>query len=137
MNQLLLSDFLKNQGMKRASDHAERHYPDWKERALDYLKRFPWSRFMAEDVRTWAYQNGLPEAPSGRAWGAVIVRARKLGLIKFDGHQNVSNPRAHSTPAAVWVPRVTPSVASSPIRVSASKVGTLEAGGAALWRSKR
>jgi len=56
---------------------------------------------MTEDVRISS--EGIIEIPpSNRAWGGVIVRAVKSGLIKRIGFQNVNNPKAHKTPATLW-----------------------------------
>ena len=101
--QLEFGEYLKRKGMKRAVDHAERHHVSWGDRALAMIPRYPRSRFQAEEIRIWAYSQGLPEPPHGRAWGSVMVRAKNMGLIRCIGYQNVSNPNAHRTPAAVWI----------------------------------
>lgn len=92
----------RDQGIDRALENAELHHPAWSDLALDYLKRYPGKQFMAEEVRVWAHKNGLAEPPHARAWGGVIVKAKKLGLIEHCGYGNVSNPKAHRTPASVW-----------------------------------
>ena len=93
---------LRDKGIQRAINHAEREEPNWQQQALAYLMRYPGKRFQAEDVRLWAYENGLTPAPHDRAWGAVIIYAKKHGIIRFYGYKNVKNPKAHSTPASVW-----------------------------------
>jgi len=104
MNQLNIFEArkLRDEGMEQAEDAAISRVRDWPEQALDYLKRYPNKVFMAEDVRTWAYKNGLTPAPSGRAWGSIIATARKQGIIKHVGYSATSNPKSHSTPASVW-----------------------------------
>ncbi|MFH2064964.1 MAG: hypothetical protein ABIK15_07195 [Pseudomonadota bacterium] len=101
--QLELGEFLKQRGMKRALNHAERHHVSWGDRALSMLRKFPKSRFQAEELRAWSYGQGLPEPPHGRAWGSVMLKAKNMGLIRCIGYQNVSNPNAHRTPAALWI----------------------------------
>jgi|TARA_B100001964_G_C14031867_1_gene508649 hypothetical protein len=89
-------------GIKQSLDNANEKEPFWSEEALEYLKRYPHVSFMAEQVRVWAYANGLRLPPHNRAWGGVINKASKAGLIIHSGYSNVTNPKAHSTPASVW-----------------------------------
>ncbi len=90
-------------GIKRAIDNAEKKNILWKEYALEFVKEYPSIKFMVEDVRVWAYKNGLPKPPHGRAWGAVIREAVKDGTVRHCGFSNVKNPKAHRTPASVWI----------------------------------
>ena len=98
---------LRDQGMKRAVDHAELVYPDWKDQALAFLRGYAEMNkiFAAEDVRR-ASDGFVPEPPHLRAWGAVIVLARKKGWIRQSGFIQVSNPRAHSANAALWTSNI-------------------------------
>jgi hypothetical protein len=97
---------LRDAGMQLALFNAEDKVPGWAASAMAFLeqfiKRYPQLKFQTEDVRRWAYLNGLKNPPNERAWGSVISSAKKDGLIQFVGYENVSNPRAHSTPASVW-----------------------------------
>lgn len=93
---------LAQSGAKQAADHADAVHGDWSERAYQLLKRYPGRKFMAEEVAKWAYGQGLPKPPTGRAWGAVINRAKKEKIIRHIGYDRVSNEKAHSTPASVW-----------------------------------
>ncbi len=90
-------------GMQQAVDHANEASKQWSERAYKFLCNYLGSgkEFMAEDLRKES-QSIVPEPPSLRAWGAIIRRASKNGLIERIGYRNVSNVKAHSTPAAVW-----------------------------------
>jgi hypothetical protein len=97
---------LRNLGMEVAVEHAEAVEPDWKQTALRFVKKFvsyTSGEFMTEDVRMASLNGGVPEPPSKRAWGAVIVEAAKNGWIKRKGYGTVKNPKAHRTPAAIWV----------------------------------
>jgi hypothetical protein len=58
---------------------------------------------MVEDLRKFAYDMGLPKPPSERAWGSVISSAKRDGLVEHRGFSSVKNPKAHKTPASVWV----------------------------------
>lgn len=96
---------LKNGGMAVASLNAEYANQGWNEEAFYLLKKYLKTHignFMCEHVRAFARENLLPEAPSSRAWGSIIVRAVKEGLIVQVGFSKVSNPRAHNANAAVW-----------------------------------
>ena len=101
----LSGSVLRDRGIARAEDHAETEAPGWKDSALDMLRRYVrevGGRFQAEDVREFGRIQCLDEPPNSRAWGGVIVKAKKLGIIQFAGYENVSNPRAHATPASLW-----------------------------------
>jgi hypothetical protein len=90
-------------GIQRAVDHANYTNDGWSDAAysffLSYITRH--QSFMTEEVRAASY-GIVPEPPSLRAWGAVIVRAAREGLIRRIGYQQVKNANAHMTPAALW-----------------------------------
>ena len=92
----------KELGIKTAENHANAVHDNWSEVALKYLKKYikKHDRFMAEDVRN-ASKKYVPEPPSGRAWGGIMVKAHNLGLIRHVGYSNVKNEKAHRTPASV------------------------------------
>ncbi|HDY88544.1 MAG TPA: hypothetical protein ENH82_10605 [bacterium] len=56
---------------------------------------------MAEDIR-FASKDIVPDPPSARAWGSVVFRAVRNGLIHKVGYRNVTNEKAHCTPATLW-----------------------------------
>jgi hypothetical protein len=93
----------KEKGIKTALDNANAVTANWSESAISFIKSYPYRRFMAEDVREWAYKRGLAVPPHCRAWGGVINRAVKAGIITHDGFSSVKNPKAHRTPASVWL----------------------------------
>lgn len=94
---------LRDAGMQQAVDHAEQVHEGWSDVALNFLKNFAAKaeRFMTEDVRK-AAEGIVPEPPTARAWGAVVVKAKKAGFIKHVGFNQVKNKKAHCTPASVW-----------------------------------
>jgi len=94
---------LRDEGIEQALNHANETAERWSEIAYDFLKRYMLDNpvFMAENVRE-AAANIVPEPPSKRAWGGVLVRAAKEGLIIRMGFRNVKNARAHCTPATLW-----------------------------------
>lgn len=98
----------KEIGIQQAVEHANRIMPDWSENAYRYLESYivlhkRHHRFMTEDVRRAAELSlKVPIPPSKRAWGAIILRACKSGIIKKVGHDKVKNTNAHSAFASVW-----------------------------------
>lgn len=95
---------LRDKGMKQAVENAESRHEDWAARAYAALQNFIDERagldFMAEDVRRWATE--VPVPPSNRAWGAVILRGARSGIIKQVGYGKTTNKLAHRTPASIW-----------------------------------
>lgn len=109
MNQIEL-DFTKAQawatnGMNVAVLSADSHLSGWSDMALDKMMEFisiHKQPFLVEEVRRFAHFRGLPRPESDRAWGGVVSRAARRGLIKHVGYAKTSNPLAHNTPAALW-----------------------------------
>lgn len=100
---LFSGQHLRDVGMSKAIDNANRQNPNWSEIAYAFLLTYiaQNKEFMAEDVRE-ASKLVVPCPPSKRSWGGIIVRAAKSGLISKLGTRNVKNPKAHCTPATVW-----------------------------------
>lgn len=94
---------LRNSGMNQAETHANHLHHGWSHEAYSFLEGYARINptFMAEDVRT-ASAGVVPPPPSKRAWGAVIVRAAKAGIITSLGTRKVKNPRAHCANATLW-----------------------------------
>jgi hypothetical protein len=99
---------LRDEGMALAVDSANARHPIWSLRAIESLKRFllisiSASVFMTEEFRQWAENfDNLPTPPSGRAYGAVMIKAVKMRLITSYGYAKTTNPKAHRTPATLW-----------------------------------
>ena len=99
---------LRDKGIKQAIDNANDTHDKWSDKAykflLDYIKYGEGRdqyEFMTEDVRM-ASEGEIPKPPSNRAWGGIILRAVRAGLISRVGFSNVKNVKAHKTPATVW-----------------------------------
>ena len=94
---------LRDKGIKKASDNANNTHDKWSDKAYDFLLKYIkyQNQFMTEDVRV-ASEKAIPKPPSNRAWGSVILKAAKSGLINRVGFANVKNAKAHKTPASVW-----------------------------------
>lgn len=86
---------------------AEASGRDWMETAMRTLQwmladgRFS-DGFTSEDLRD-AADMIAPEPKDQRAWGAVMGRAAKMGLIRRSGFGYSRNKQAHNRPVAVWV----------------------------------
>jgi len=94
---------LRDKGISQAVNHADQQSENWSHYAyqflLSYIKQN--REFMSEDVR--AASVGIVDTPpSSRAWGGIIVRAVKSGLIRRKDFCTVKNPKAHCTPASLW-----------------------------------
>lgn len=92
---------LRDTGIKKAVEHADKVVESWSHMAYEHLKKYIvlHDEFMAEDLR---YDSKLPEPPSKRAWGGIMVRAAKSGLIYRVGFRAVKNPKAHCANASLW-----------------------------------
>ena len=94
---------LRDKGIKQAINNADDTHEKWSEKAYKFLTNYIRSHheFMTEDVRV-ASEKKIPIPPSNRAWGGIILRASKAGLITRVGFSSVKNVKAHRTPATVW-----------------------------------
>ena len=95
---------LRDQGINKAIDHANRIEDSWSDIAFTFLRSYMINHrmFMIEEVRE-ASKGIVPEPPSTRAWGGIVVKAVKQGLITRVGFKNVKNAKAHCTPASLWM----------------------------------
>lgn len=103
--ELFTGQQLKQEGMQRATENADRTHEGWSEKALSLLKEFVCKTdggFMGEDVREYATAKGLDVPPSKRAWGNVMVTAKAKGIIRSVSIGPVKNPKAHNANATVW-----------------------------------
>ena len=94
---------LRDKGINQAIDNADDTHERWSEKAYKFLINWIKTQyeFMTEDVRL-ASEKEIPIPPSNRAWGGIILRASRAGLISRVGFSNVKNAKAHRTPATVW-----------------------------------
>jgi hypothetical protein len=79
---------------QRCVASTERDVPDWSEQAGHYLRwfckirrsiLFPDPAWTCEQFRSWAYSKGLPFAKDDRAFGPIIAKAIRDGLIRSAG----------------------------------------------------
>ena len=94
---------LRDKGIKQAISNANDTHDKWSDKAYNFLTKWIKTQyeFMTEDVRI-ASEKEIPKPPSNRAWGGIILKASRAGLINRVGFSNVKNVKAHKTPATVW-----------------------------------
>jgi hypothetical protein len=99
---------LRDDGIKRAVEHANKVAVNWSDRAHAHLLFFllPKSRgaeFTCEQVREYAEAHGIDKPPDKRAWGHVMKRAAREGYaVKNGKYVEATDPKVHCSPAAVW-----------------------------------
>jgi hypothetical protein len=97
---------VRDAAIQVAAAHADSVDPLWSTSALDFLLKFmaanPGRTFLAEEVRAFAYERGLPTPPDLRAWGGVLQKASKSGLIAPAGFTTSKNRQAHMRPTQMW-----------------------------------
>lgn len=108
MNQQAQIDFSRarrDEGITRAVNHANQVERGWEDMAYEFFvnvflkhQRGP---FMCEDYRA-SCKGVVPDPPSLRAFGGIITKAKRRGLIKRIGIRPVKNPKAQMANATVW-----------------------------------
>src|SRR5690625_75765 len=98
---------LRDAGIERALENANEQIDNWSDIAYSALQVFvsehPDQTFMTEEVRNYAYDHlAIPYPPHCRAWGGVMLRASRQGLIRKVGVEPVKTPSNHMANAAVW-----------------------------------
>lgn len=95
----------RNKGIEKAVMHADQQVSNWSDRAYGFLLRFLSNHngaFMAEEVRSYAVLMDFEMPPHNRAWGGIMLKAAKAGIIERCGIQKVKNKKAHCANAALW-----------------------------------
>lgn len=98
----------RDAGIKQAKEHADAVSPQWSQRAYNlfvtWLKeQRPRKNFKGEDFRIFLELGELIERPpNDRAYGSIMQKAAKCGLIKKVGYTTTVNPKAHNTPCTLW-----------------------------------
>lgn len=93
----------RDAGINLALEHADAVAPAWAERAytvfLAYAKVTP--RFTAEQMRE-ACADQIEAPPQLRAWGGIIQKASRAGIIHFDSWSTMKAANVHCSSARVW-----------------------------------
>jgi hypothetical protein len=93
---------LRDEGIKEAIDHAMAVEPSWGDIAYSFLMNLkPTGIWMMEDIRK-AAEGIVPDPPDSRAWGAVVRKAARDGIIEKVGVQSKSSTVCHRGFASLW-----------------------------------
>lgn len=93
-------------GAQIAASHVDRTTSGtWTTQAWEFFTTWAQARqgesFQGEDVRLAALGT-VPSATDARAWGHILQRASRSGLIHRVGYAPVKDPRSHHCPKTVW-----------------------------------
>lgn len=93
------AELSRDLGITRAASRAHRHAPGWEDDAVEAVRRFALTHetFIAEDARATI---AIPDGVDGRAFGAVMQRARREGLIRADGYAPANS--SNRSPKVRW-----------------------------------
>lgn len=93
----------RDDGIARAAEHADAVEPRWTDRAFDLLRAHAEQHtfFTIEQLRK-AVAGQLPEPPTTRAWGAVVTRAMRAGIVKSEGWTTAEDPAVHCNLVTLW-----------------------------------
>jgi len=102
------AELLRDEGIQRAVDHADREIESWSDRASDMLlscarARGKGAEITSESIRNYAEFHDLPPPPDKRAWGAVMLKAARAGVIKKVGYTTANDPKVHCNPVSLWL----------------------------------
>lgn len=89
-----------------ALDFANREVNDWEILAMGWVRAVARSQLTltTSDVRDYAEGRGFPKAPDERAWGAIMRKSAKAGVIKAtDEWRTTERRRSHGRPERVWL----------------------------------
>lgn len=95
----------RDTGMALALDKADRDQEGWSDDAMVAVRSFTamnqGKSFLTEHLRAWAESAGIVEpAANERAWGAVMRRAAKEGLIQKIGY--APSASSNLSPKTLW-----------------------------------
>jgi hypothetical protein len=98
---------LRDHGIETSVQHANNVEPGWSELAYQFLLDFitDVGEFLCEDLRI-AAKGKVPDPPDGRAWGYVIVKAVKAGVIRRQGYGTMKAACSHKCPKTIWISNI-------------------------------
>lgn len=107
---------LAERGIAESHAHAEGYDEGWTERAVERVRRFAQQEeyFLAEQVKAWAYEDGLAVPPVDGAWGQVMRTAAERGIVHRYGRRAATSPGSHGKLMTLWR-RGPGSIAAPPI----------------------
>jgi hypothetical protein len=90
-----------------AAAHADSQSAGWLARATGLAEQFVINHvdlpsFQAIELRSYAEAQGLTSPPDARAWGHVMRRLKKNGVIESVGTGKSSDPKQHNGFITEW-----------------------------------
>jgi hypothetical protein len=104
---------LAQQAAQLAADHADRVHDGWSDMALRAFREYAETHemFATEDVIAASPQ--VPSAPDARAWGHIVRKAKREGMIvKSDRTRPTKHAHAHGRDVKVWRSNIYEAVAA-------------------------
>jgi len=95
----------KDIAIERAAQAQEKRVVGWSDKALELMRKYAPTvqDFITEDFRLWAEQNGLEKPKEPRAYGALLIRAKKAGIIYATGrYRCMKSEQSHNCPKMIW-----------------------------------
>ena len=95
---------LAERGANRAAAHADRVSEGWSKSAMAFLRLYAActrNTFTTETVRRLALYADVLPPPDARAWGAVVKRAHREGIIEPCGYAKAGKS-GHAGPRTLW-----------------------------------
>ena len=102
-----LGEELAIAGGATAAAHADSQSAGWLARATGLAEQFVINHvdlpsFQAIELRSYAEAQGLTSPPDARAWGHVMQRLKKNGVIESVGTGKSSDPKQHNGFITEW-----------------------------------
>ncbi len=102
-----LGEELAIAGGATAAAHADSQSAGWLARATGLAEQFVINHvdlpsFQAIELRSYAEAQGLTSPPDARAWGHVMRRLKKNGVIESVGTGKSSGPKQHNGFITEW-----------------------------------
>jgi len=95
---------LRDEGMARVEQSSG---PEWNQQAyywsLKFLNSLEMAEFTSEHIRNFAYENGLPQPPDGRAWGPVMKKLTDQKIITPHGWTKSIMANCHAMPKRTYI----------------------------------
>ena len=92
---------VRHRRAREAMESQDAREPRWSDTAYAKLVEFARQRegdWLCEEYRYWAVTNGLTKPENAKAFGTVITRALKAGVIRQAGHsKNTRNASIKAT----------------------------------------
>lgn len=94
----------RERGIKQSVEHADAVTPKWSVQAEVYAEMMIEQRgfkpFLFEEIVEAAGRDGISKPPDARAWGAIIRRLAKRGIVRNMGYAKAKT--SNLSPKVLW-----------------------------------